>query len=141
MQVKLKKILFAAVPLAGLLFMNSPASAHDDRRGRLHDDRHGAYHDRRGDLHQEFHGHPYSKGEHRRFHRYLKRDHRDFHKDRDWRRDYHDRDWYGGRRYNDDDYYRGGWYGGRRSGDDSYRSRSPGSFYSDQPWWYSFQNR
>jgi len=57
----------------------------------------------------------------------------------------YDRDWSGGRRYDDDDYYyRRGGYGGRRyDNDDYYRSRSSSPFYSGQPWWYwySLQNR
>ncbi len=57
----------------------------------------------------------------------------------------YDRDWSGGRRYDDDDYgYRRGGYGGRRyDNDDYYRSRYSSPFYSGQPWWYwySLQNR
>ena len=54
----------------------------------------------------------------------------------------YDRDWSGGRRYDDDDsYYRRGGYGGWRYNDDYYRSRYSPPFYSGQPWWYSLQNR
>ncbi len=56
----------------------------------------------------------------------------------------YDRDWSGGRRYDDDGYgYRRGGYGGWRYNDDYYRPRSSSPFYSGQPWWYwySLQNR
>src|SRR5882672_2648474 len=111
MKTTLKKTLLTALPLAGLLFLNSPVSAHDDwQHERFHNnlgELHEQEHENLGALHEEFHEYPYSRREHRRFHRWLNREHRDFHNDLyDWHRDYHDRDWGWGSRY-DGNYYRG----------------------------------
>ncbi len=134
MHPKLKKTLLAALPLAGLLLINSPASAHHEEHERFHDELGGLHQQEHGDLnalHQEFHEHPYSRWEHRRFHRELNWEHRRFHNDLgDLHRDYHDRDWYGGRRYDDDDHDRGGWYGGQR-----YYGNGGYSGPGGMPWW------
>lgn len=141
MQTKLKKTIFAALPVAGLLLTAPAAFAHGDDHHDRPSNRHEKYHDRRNDLHQEFHEHPSSQREHERFHRYLRRDHYDFHNDRRWSRS-RDRDWRndrwygGGRGYND--YYRRGWDGGRRSYDNDYYR---GSSYYNQPWWNSWWYR
>src|SRR5712691_4627059 len=100
MKTILKKTLLAALPFAGLLLINSPASAHDDwQHERFHDqlgNLHEQEHENLGALHEEFHEHPYSRSEHRRFHRWLNREHHDYHgRDRDWDRRY------------DGNYYRG----------------------------------
>ncbi|TMA51130.1 MAG: hypothetical protein E6J80_13835 [Deltaproteobacteria bacterium] len=76
MRPKLKKPFLVTLSLAGLLLLNSPASAHDDWQyerfrnelGEVHQ----GDHDDLNALHQEFHEHPYSKREHRRFHRWFK---------------------------------------------------------------------
>ncbi len=123
MHPKLKKTLLAALPLAGLLLINSPASAHHEEHERFHDELGGLHqqeHNDLGALHQEFHEHPYNRREHRRFHNDLG----------DLHRDYHDRDWHGGRRYDDDDHDRGGWYGGQR-----YYGNGGYSGPGGMPWW------
>ncbi len=48
MKTTLKKTLLAALPLAGLLFLNAPASAHDDWQ-------HERFHDQLGNLHEQEH--------------------------------------------------------------------------------------
>jgi hypothetical protein len=133
MNTTLKKTLLAALPLAGLLFLNVPASAHDDwQHERFHDklgDLHEQEHENLDALHEEFHEHPYSRREHRRFHRGLNREHNDFHNDLyDWHGNYHDRDRGWGRRY-DDDYYRGQ-YGVQQPDGYGYYGQSR------VPWWW-----
>jgi hypothetical protein len=126
MQAKLKKIFLAALPLVGLLFFSPAVFAHDN------DWQHERFHNRLGEMHREFHEHPYSKWEHKRFHRWLKREHRGFHNDRDWG--------YGGQRYYDNDRYRGGWYGSRDYyGNGGYyggRNYYNNNYYGyGLPWW------
>ena len=133
MKTTLKKTLLAALPLAGLLLLNSPVSAHDDwQHERLHNnlgDLHEQEHDNLDALHQQFHEYPSSRREHRRFHRSLKREHQDFHNDiYDWHRDYHDRDRYWDRRYDGDDYR--GQYGVRRPNGYGWSYGAGGL-----PWW------
>ena len=115
MRTVLKKTLLAALPLAGLLLVNTPAFAHgDEQHEQFHDrlgDLHKQEHENLGALHQEFHEHPYSKGEHKRFHHWLDREHNDFHNDvYGWHDNYHNRHWGRGRRYSGD-YYRGQYWG------------------------------
>ena len=132
MKITLKKTLLAVLPLAGLLLINSPASAHDDwQHERFHDqlgDLHEQEHENLGALHQEFHEHPYSRREHQRFHRWLNREHQGFHNELyDWHRGYHDRDWYRDQRYGGN--YYGGQYGIQRP-------YNYGLYGADRvPWW------
>jgi len=114
-----KKTFLAALPLAGLLMLPYPVSAHDNNdRGRpeRYRDRHGDYHDGRKDLHREYHQDPSSGRSHQRFHRWLKRDHYDFHNDRpdSYYGDYdrgRNRGWDRGK-YRDNKWYGDqGWYG------------------------------
>lgn len=133
MKAIVKKTIFTAVPLAGLLFLTSPVFAHGDGHGEGHgygqQGQHGRYHDKLEGLHEEFHEHPYSNREHRRFHGYLNRGHRDFHNDRYGQRwDYSDRDWRWGRRYYGDSYRDRYW--------NRYPSNSWWSYYGgSRPWW------
>lgn len=119
MNTVLKKTLFAALPLVGLLWGIAPVFAHDDdsRHERLHDrlgNVHGRAHERLGNLHEEFHDYPSSRREHRRFHKWLERDHKDVHNNlSDRHRDYHDRDWRWDRRY-DGRWDRDNWNAGRQ---------------------------
>ena len=86
-----KHMVFAALPVAGLLVTASVASAHDDWRSRSYYDRpaneHEAYHEDKDARHEDFHSMPHSKREHRRFHKAEKREHRALHRDLDneWR--------------------------------------------------------
>jgi hypothetical protein len=113
-----KHMLFAALPVAGLLAAAPTASAHDDDwRVRSYYDspanEHEAYHEDKEARHEDFHSMPHSKREHRRFHKAEKRDHRALHRDFDdgWR-GYGDRDsgrgWSRGR-YGDRYYGSDGW--------------------------------
>ncbi len=133
MKTTLKKTLLAALPLAGLLFLNAPASAHDDwQHERFHDqlgNLHEQEHENLGALHEEFHEQPYSRREHSRFHRWLNREHNDFHNDLyNEHQDYHNRDRYWDRRY-DGNYYRGQYGVQRPYGYDRYYGAG------GLPWW------
>lgn len=127
MQITLKRVFLAALPLAGVLFFQAPASADNDWG------RYGG------------HRHSYSRGDHcdspRKFHSYTDRtryrSYRDMERarryerfnraNRDWRRRYNDDDWrYGQRNYDDYD-----WRSNRRNYDDYYR----GSQYNGYPYY------
>src|SRR5262245_58377679 len=100
MRPSLKKLLFAALPLAGLLAMSPPAFAHDAWKDSSE---HDAIHGDMDRLHDEFHQYPHSRQEHRRFHKVLKREHKQM--DRQLRQEWN-RERYGyGQPYSRDPYY------------------------------------
>lgn len=97
MKTSWQKALALGLPLAAILMTAPVVSAHDnDSRGE-----HGQIHRDLGDLHEDFHQTPYSRREHKRFHKQLKREHRALDRElRDGRRD-DDRYDYGSRSYYD----------------------------------------
>src|SRR5262245_61901981 len=110
-----KRFLLAVLPLAGVLMFTMPVLAHDNDNWER---------DKLDDLHREYHQHPYTRSQHRRFHKWLKQEDRDSYRDR-----------YRGYRGYDDDR----WYYSRRSyDDDCYRPRYYGPAYYGPQWWSSF---
>ena len=126
MEGTFKPMLFAALPVAGLLAAAPLASAHeDDWRSRSYYDspagEHEAYHDERDARHEEFHSMPHGRREHRQFHKAERREHRALHRglDDEWRRGYGNYDWYGDRHSDRD--WSWGRYGGNYYGRDWWR--------------------
>ena len=126
-----KKAAVLTVSLAGVLWLGSPAWAHDDwEHPRFHDQlnaEHGEFHGELGDLHREFHEQPHSAWQHRQFHRDLGRLHGDFDRNlAEGHHVYHDQAWgqqspYYRQPYDEDDSYTGRWY----PGEESRRSYNP----------------
>jgi len=119
MRAVLKKVLFAGLPLAGLLVITPVVFAHDSAHREIHRDL--------GRMHEDFHQMPHSRWEHRQFHREMKQEHHALDRElRDgWRGYGYDRYGYGGRRYSNDYPYDRYGYGGRRYYDDTYYGSSP----------------
>jgi hypothetical protein len=102
MRPSLKKTLFTALPVAGLLALSPAAVAHDCWKDSQE---HAAIHDEMGRLHDDFHQLPHSRKEHRRFHKALKREHKRLDRQvrRSWDRERYDRYGYEGP-YSEDPY-------------------------------------
>lgn len=112
MKTTWQHVLALSLPFAAILMTAPVVSAHDNDSRREH----GQIHRDLGEIHRDFHQTPYSRREHRRFHKQLKREHRAADRElrNGWRRD-DDGYGYGNR------YYDNSGYGGRPSYGDSYR--------------------